>query len=937
MTATNITQAQIDAGLIETGFRLGAGQFSFSIPGADALWPTYAAGEEPFVGYAILNAAQAAAFRAAIALWDDLIAPDFIEIAEVGDARGELRAAFSGLVDAETAAYAYSGTPQATGGKAGDIWINPDMAGENYASGSFNFELLLHEIGHTLGLKHPFEAPELPAQFNNTKFTVLAYEEAPQSRNVSFAMNGNSIRSNIGFVVATTPMVLDIAAAQAIYGAETTTRSGDTEYRFSESDATRQSIYDAGGNDTIDLSNFTRGSAIDLNPGAYSSVGIWTRAEQAAFWIAQFPDFANFINQNLASSQLNTRIDNLGIAFSSVIENAIGGAAADVILGNAVANRLDGGGGSDTIDGGGGDDIVIGGAGNDTLTGGGGGDLFVFASAGQGSDRITDFEIASDRFDLSGGLFTGVSVDAGSTTLSYAGGTIVVANVVAASLSDWNGRVVGGVAAPPLLLLIDPADDRAAVPVSANITLVFSGAVARGSGTIILSRADGTLMEAFDVATSTRLSFTGTSLVIDPTRVLDAATGYVVSIASGAVSVGGVGYAGLTDFGFTTAAVANVASRFFLLVPTAGQAGVQGYGNVFGSIGGTQDVTVLDVPGRIVFDGSFNAGGDRIRLSGNAANYTVARSGATVEISDGDTVIAVPVGTGGADILFADGVRSLSLDASAGIVRLGSQGVSALATSITAPAAPAVATGAVDAASQALLLVNAGASAAALGNQRVFGTIGGSESVTVAPGARLNFDGSFNAGGDTILLPGAAASYTASRSGATLTLTSASETITLPVGPTAYTLRFADGDRAVVLDVAAATIRVGAQAIDAAPVALTPAAFTTASIDQDNDGSLATAFVVGAAAGNLRFNDDPGIAHNVRLTGFAAGDRIVLSGSASDYVFTAAGGDITISRVGSDGRLSSTVFAGVADPAIYVSSEASAELAAGYDFVTFAV
>lgn len=743
MTITSITQAQIDSGLVDTGYGLGTGQFTYSIPGAGATWPGYAAGTEPFSGYSVLTNAQGAAFRAAIALWDALILPDFTEVADNATTRGELRAAYSSLVDFDTSAYAYSGTPQAPGGKAGDIWINPDMAGEDFTRGTFNFEVLLHEIGHTLGLKHPFEDPALLPAFSYTKYTVMAYADAPGSRTYAFEMSGNSIRATQGFVVQTTPMVLDIAAVQGIYGAETTTRSGDTVYSFVQSDDTRQTLYDAGGNDTIDLSTFTRANDIDLTPGAYSSIGIWSRAEQVAYWSALYPQFASFITQTLASSQLYTHADNLGIAFSTTIENAIGGAGDDRILGNTAANRLEGGGGNDTIDGGGGEDRLIGGGGNDVLTGGAGGDIFVFAASGSGSDRITDFDITADRFDLGGALFTTIAISGLATTLSYSGGTIAVTTVAGALLSSWNARIVGA-----------PVDTT-------------------------------------------------------PT--------------------------------------------FFLLVPTGGAASVQGSGTVFGSIGGTQDVTVFDTPGRIAFDGSFNAGGDRIRLSGNAASYTAIRSGATVTISDGDTSIAVPVGTGGADIVFGDGVRSLTLDLSIGQVRLGGQIVGTSATAITAAAGTPVATGPVDASIPAQLLIEPGATATAIGRLTVFGTIAGHETLNIARGATIALDGSFNAGGDTIVLGGAAATWSAARSGATAILTSGSDSVAIPVGTVGATLRFADGDRTIVIDLAAGAIKIGSQTIGTAPAP------------------------VGAAVGATAFSDD--VSHDVGATTLAAHP----SGHAPDF------------------------------------------------------
>ena len=75
----------------------------------------------------------------------------------------------------------------------------------------------------------------------------------------------------------------------------------------------------------------------------------------------------------------------------------IGGKSADRIVGNLYIDTLSGNGGNDTLTGGGF---------NDRLTGGTGADTFIYSSAidsdaTTGIDRITDFEVGTDRIDLS--------------------------------------------------------------------------------------------------------------------------------------------------------------------------------------------------------------------------------------------------------------------------------------------------------------------------------------------------------------------------------------------------------------------------------------------------------------------------------------------------------------------------------------------------------
>jgi subtilisin-like proprotein convertase family protein len=111
-------------------------------------------------------------------------------------------------------------------------------------------------------------------------------------------------------------------------------------------DATRETLEDSGGNDTLNAAAVTTASTIDLTPGADSRV---------------------------AGSPLVIGID-------TVIENAIGGDGSDRILGNAAGNTLRGMRGDDWLFGGDGDDVLDGGNGNDTLDGRDGMDTAVFTS-----------------------------------------------------------------------------------------------------------------------------------------------------------------------------------------------------------------------------------------------------------------------------------------------------------------------------------------------------------------------------------------------------------------------------------------------------------------------------------------------------------------------------------------------------------------------------
>jgi hypothetical protein len=121
----------------------------------------------------------------------------------------------------------------------------------------------------------------------------------------------------------------------------------------------------------------------------------------------------------------------VSVAGSAARDVLTGSAGRDTVFGEAGSDILDGGAGRDRIDGGVGADWISGGAGRDTLTGGAGADRFVYASAGDGVDLITDFTPAGDRLAVAKLLasvgYAGKSpiVDGYLAVTAFAGGTLV--------------------------------------------------------------------------------------------------------------------------------------------------------------------------------------------------------------------------------------------------------------------------------------------------------------------------------------------------------------------------------------------------------------------------------------------------------------------------------------------------------------------------------
>ncbi|MFC3173398.1 FG-GAP-like repeat-containing protein [Novosphingobium bradum] len=454
----------VNNALVTPGGALTSGQFTFSIPGPGSIWPEYAAGTEPSIGYQTFTSQQAAYFRQAIQAWDELIAPNFTEVADNATSRGELRVAFSSNFGANELGHAY----QAPGTKAGDIWINIGLSGGIVAPGSQGYEALIHEIGHALGLKHPFDGTStLPTTYDQTNYTVMSYTQKSQYYTLWF--NGSSYGANPSIVTALTPMVADIIAVQSIYGADAATRTGDTTYQFQQGEIGYRTIYDAGGNDTIDLSNFTRKNNIDLRPGAYSDLGIWTLSDQADALGVNVPvsqqfayqDFYHWVQVTLGSliaagTPPFQFTGNLAIAFGVTIENAIGGSNNDTLTGNEASNLLSGLGGNDTLIGNGGNDTLTGGLGTDTLTGGAGADLFdislddMLGDASTVNDTVTDFTSGEDKLQIWGARYyigsAAFSGHAGDLRLgTYLSVPALLLDSTGDGIADYRLKLTGGI------------------------------------------------------------------------------------------------------------------------------------------------------------------------------------------------------------------------------------------------------------------------------------------------------------------------------------------------------------------------------------------------------------------------------------------------------------------------------------------------------------
>ena len=190
---------------------------------------------------------------------------------------------------------------------------------------NYDYEVLVHEIGHALGLKHPFESyggntAVLNNHEDNTIHTAMSYEE------YSFTFDG-------------TFRALDWMALTNLYGVNPLYASEDNSYTFSSGGGTF--IIDGGGIDTIDCRASISDVFIDLRSGAHSYEG--------------------------TKSNHITDPRQLTISHASDVENVKTGSGNDIIVGNRLDNLIFSSSGNDTIFAGDGSDIIDAGLGYDLI------------------------------------------------------------------------------------------------------------------------------------------------------------------------------------------------------------------------------------------------------------------------------------------------------------------------------------------------------------------------------------------------------------------------------------------------------------------------------------------------------------------------------------------------------------------------------------------
>lgn len=213
-------------------------------------------------------------------------------------------------------------------GAAGDVYLNINSAANTlpaYDPGSAGWFLLLHELGHSMGLKHPHDN----GGTGRPTLSEIGFDALDIDLATIMSYNDEAF-ANLVQWDPSTPMVLDALALQHLYGPNNSTHAGNTLHKLRANDF-YATLWDASGIDTLDIQTEKEGWTIFL-PDTALATAVNTKVGLA-----------------LPTSDMERPAPKTVTWLLGNFENIQGSAFDDFIVTNAMDNQIDAGLGHDTV------------------------------------------------------------------------------------------------------------------------------------------------------------------------------------------------------------------------------------------------------------------------------------------------------------------------------------------------------------------------------------------------------------------------------------------------------------------------------------------------------------------------------------------------------------------------------------------------------------